>query len=328
VSPNPNAQALAEAEKYKHWTSKADLTVNDILLEGGFLNAEQTKQLFFLLIKESRFLPMIDTISFDPNEWELSKLGFEGRVVRAATEDVALPEADRSRPDLGQSVITVNEFIAETRIPYSALEDHVTNGSLINHIKTEFSKAISRDSEAIAINGDTSNTGTTPFDGALKKSDGFHKRVVSSVYAAGGVRFTKAQTKVMAQIMADEHYRDGSDMVFFTNKNAAIDYGQHHAARVNEDPSKKLVRIAWDGVDIVKIPEWPSGLGVGLDETTVILCDPKNATMGFQRKVTMETDKDISARKWIVVVTYKSGQNWKHEPATVKATGIIASPGL
>lgn len=326
MSPNPNAAVLDAYGKF--WTSKADLAVADILAEGGYLNAEQTTELFFLLIKESKFLQMIESVSFDPDTWELSKLGFEGRVVRAAAEDTALGVADRSRPTLGKSIVSVNEFIAETRIPYGALENHVTNGTLIDHIKSEFSKAISRDQEAIAIRGDTANTGTDPFDGALRLSDGLHKRVVTNVYAAGGVRFSKAQTKVMAQLMRDEHYRDGEGMMFFTVKNAAIDYGQHHAARVNEDPSQKLIRLSWDGVQIVKIPEWPTNLGAGNDETTVVLCDPKNAVVGFQRQITMETDKDISARKWIVVVTYKSGQNWKHEPATVKATGILSSPGL
>lgn len=325
MSPNPNAALLAEA---KQWCEKADLTVNDILTDGGYLNPEQATELFLLLIKQSKLLQMIRAESFDADTWELSKLGFDGRVVRAASEDMALPYGDRAKPTLGKSVVNTHQFVAEVRIPYSALKQHVTGDSLITYIRGEFAKAVARDQDAIIIRGDTANTGTTPFDGALRLNDGLHKRVVSNVYAAGGVRFSKAVTKVMAQLMPEEYYGDGEGMVFLTTKNAAIDFGQHHAARVMEDPSQKLIRLSWDGVDIVKIPEWPTGLGVGLDETTVVLCNPENAVAGFQQDITWETDKDISAGKWIVVMRYRAGQNWIHEPATVKATGILFTPGL
>ena len=50
-------------------------------------------------------------------------------------------------------------------------------------------------------------------------------------------------------------------------------------------------------------------------------------TVGIQRDVRIETDRDISAREWIIVATVRFDAKFTHEPAVVKATEVLASAG-
>ena len=51
--------------------------------------------------------------------------------------------------------------------------------------------------------------------------------------------------------------------------------------------------------------------------------NPKNLVMGFQRRVTTESEFRISEQVWAVVVTVRVAINYEHEPMVVKATGVL-----
>jgi hypothetical protein len=56
----------------------------------------------------------------------------------------------------------------------------------------------------------------------------------------------------------------------------------------------------------------------------MLLLDPANMLFGVWRNIRVETDKDISAGVWIMVVTARVDFKFAHEPAVVKTTGIQA----
>lgn len=313
----------------KTWIEKADLVVQDFITEGGYLNDEQTADLFEIQIKESVLMALATVMPMKASRREISKLGFTGRVLRGATENQALTQADRSRPLAGKTILDVEEFIAEVRVPYGALEDHVTQGTLMSHIRTLLGKAIARDIEFVMINGDTANTGVTQEDLLLQKLDGLIKQATSNTVAAGGVRLNKSPLKQMRQTMPGEFKRSAGQMAFITSDNAAIDYGDSLASRATPLGDANVTRttnLEYGGSPVIPIPEFPEDLGGGTDETVVLLADPKNMHVGIQRDILVETDKDISSRQWIVVTTVKWDTKWAHEPAVVKATGVLADP--
>lgn len=314
----------------KYWVEKADLKVQDIITEGGYLNAEQTQELFELEIKESVLLQLGTFKPMSSSEFEIPKMGFTGRVLRAAQEGVGLSESERVRPALGQTKLSVKEFIAEARIPYSALEDHVIDGTLLDEVRRLLSKAIARDIEWIGINGDTAGPQTTPDEIALAQIDGFIKQAVTNVVNAGGVRLAKSVLKQMAQTMPSEYFRQRRDLMYASSKNAVIDYGDSLASRATALGDNTLMTrsdLEYSGMAVMDIPEFPENLGGGNDETVVLLTTPPNMWVGQQRQVLMETDKDISARDWIVVATIKFDVKYAHEPAVTKATGVLADAG-
>jgi len=308
----------------QYWVQKADLVVQDFISNGGYLNAEQASELFEIQINESVLLGLITFKPMKAATMEISKLGFTGRVLRGAVENQGLTLAERSAPTAGKTTLSVVELIAEADVPYGALEDHVTQGTLMTHLKNLLGKAFARDLEYLAIQGDTGSA-----DLLLKKLNGFIAQCTSNTFAAGGVRLTKSTLKQMSQTMPSQYYKN-SAMAYFTSKNAVIDYEDSLSSRATPLGDQALVSAGaqpYGGKPVVPVPEFPENLGLTTDQTIVLMCDPKNMHVGMQREVTLETAADISARKWKVVMTAKADFKFAHEPAVVLATGITADAG-
>jgi hypothetical protein len=309
----------------KYWVQKADLVVSDFVSSGGYLNAEQTQALFEIPIKESVVLQLATFKAMKSNSLEISKLGFTGRVLRGAVENQALTVGERSAPGAGKTTLTATEFIAEVRVPYGALEDHVTQGTLMTHIRNLLGKAIARDIEFVALQGDTTVTVTDVETRLQSKKDGFIKQATTNTVAAGSVRLDKSVLKEMRQTLGDQFKRRARQMAYLTSDNASIDYGDSLASRMTSLGDAKmmdLTSLEYAGSPVIGVPEFPNALGTGTDETVVLFCDPKNMHVGMQRDVSIETDKDISARQYIVVATLRFDVKWAHEPAVVKATAV------
>lgn len=316
----------------KTWIEKADQTVQDFIDDGGFLNDEQTAEIFEIAIKESVAMQLVTTKPMTASKFEITKMQFAGRVLRGATENQALAKGDRSKVDNAKTVLDVKEFIAEVRIPYGALEDHVSQNRLMEVTRNLLGKALARDIEFVAFNGDTSNTGTTVDDRLVSIIDGFIVQATSNVVVAGGARATKSIFKQMRQTLPGEFKRGPAQMVFFTSDNAAIDYGDSLASRATDLGDQtvlggRFTQYRHHGSPLIPVPEIPEDLGVGGNETVAIHCDPKNMHIGLQRDLLIETDKDISSRQYIIVATVKMDAKYAHEPQTVIATGIRADPG-
>jgi len=312
-------------EPNQTYIAKADLQVANLVNEGGYVNAEQSKQFFELAIQESVLMGLVDVKPMNTPSYELSKMGFTGRVLRGATEGQALSEADRVRPNLAKTTLNTVEFIAEARIPYAAVEDNVSGGSFIPYMTELLGKAIARDIEDVVINGDTLSADTL-----LSKLDGVLKQAVSIVVNVGGVRLSKSVLKQMIQSMPSAYYRGAKNLGFFTSKNAVIDYVDGLSNRQTPFGDQALTKVApadYIGLGIVPIPLFPENLGAGTNMTAVLLTDPKNIVIGMQRQIKLETAKDISAREYIIVATLRFDVKFRHEPAVVKATNVLATAG-
>lgn len=317
---------MSDIHDNMHFTTKADLEVATLVSGGGYLVTEQSQKFMELLILASKFLQLITTKPMSGPSFEISKMGFTGTVLRGANENRALSVADRSRPEFQKVVLQTQEFIAEARIPYGVLEDNIEHGTFINSMQAMLSKAVSRDLEKMTIQGDTTSS-----DPLLAKMDGFLKQAATIVYNAGGVRLGKGILKVLMQLMPKQYF-DPTAMGFFTGSNAAIDFADSVANRptaLGDSAFQKASIGSYMNVGVVSVPLFPQEIVVSAQNTTnVILCDPKNATIGIQREIRIETAKDISAREYIIVATLRADAKWAHEPAVAKATNVLASAGL
>lgn len=304
------------------WIEKADMAIAD-LSSGGLLVAEQVKQFYEILIEESKLLPLVTTVTMASHTWELSKMGFTGEVLRRANENSALPLADRVKPELGKVQLVAKEFIAEARIPYTVVEDNIQNGTFVQTAMQFLGKALARDIEKLIIQGDTTSASLL-----LSSLDGILKKATSFVVNAGGVRLSKSTLKTMVQTMPSQFMQ--GKLAFLTSKNACIDYVDSLSNRqtpVGDDALTKAGVAEYQGYPVVPIPLFPENIGSGNTKTNVLLLDPKNINVGFHREVRIETDRDISARQFIIVATVRLDVNYSHEPAVVKATEILATAG-
>jgi len=308
---------------YMTFIEKADLSIHNLTNEGGLLVPEQAREFIEIAIVESVLLSMITVKSMSGPTFELSKMGFTGRVLRGATESQALGVADRSKPELGKVLLQTVEFIAEARIPYGAVEDNVAQGTFVDYATKLLAQAVARDMEDVAVNGDLTSS-----DVLYKKMDGFLKQITTRVINAGGVKLTKSVFDTIVKTMPSQFFRGAKNMAIFTSKNAAIDYGSSVANRQTPLGDNALVKMSsgeYMGIPVVAVPLFPEQLGVNLNATNVVMGDPKNMVVGIQREIRIETDKDISAREYIIVATLRFDAKWAHEPAVVKATGVLAA---
>ncbi|NUP12893.1 MAG: phage major capsid protein [Polyangiaceae bacterium] len=306
---------------------KADGAVADMVSGGGYLVPEQQKQFFEILIKESKLMQMALTKSMKGDRLEIDKTAFLGQVLVPANEGSAIAEDDRSKPDFQKITLQTKEFIGETRYTYTQLEDNIEGEDFGNRVRSMLGKAVARDVEDLIINGDTSLPPTTKRNRLLRQMDGVLKRAVTRVVAAGGVRLHKGVFETMYRAMPAEFIREG--MAFITSKNAAFDYASTVANRQTALGDKTLIEkyqaTDFMGYGVVPIPLFPENLGGGTNETNVLMAELKNIVIGIQRNIRIETDRDIRAREWLVVITIRLDMNYQHEPAVVKATGVLAA---
>ena len=162
----------------------------------------------------------------------------------------------------------------------------------------------------------------------LAKFDGILKQASVNTVAVGSNPLTKTVFRDMLKAMPTEFLRNKKKMRFLTSVDAEIDYRDTTNSREAALGDRYLAEdgpVAYSGIPIMDVPVFPEGLGVGANETNVLLTDPKNINVGIWRKVTMETDKDISAGVLIIVATLRFDVRFAEKRATVRADGITVS---
>jgi hypothetical protein len=301
---------------------KADLSLGDLTTDGGLLERAQANRFIKLLIKKSVLLPLVNTIPMNSPKRLLETIRFAGRVLKPASPGVALPLGDRVKPDLTKPELDAKEYKAEVRLNDSVLEDNIERGTLRNTVMQALGDAVSRDVEHVVWNGDTASA-----DPLLATQDGVRKLITSNLHPHGGGVTNATLWNAMLKSMPSE-FLLRNRLWFLTSINSEIDWRNSVAARQTRAGDASLTNDRVEnhqGVKILSIPEAPENLGGGSDETEVVLTDPQNIAVGFQRQIRMETARDISAGELIVVVTLRMAVQLVHEPATVKATGVVVA---
>lgn len=309
--------------KNQDLVNKADLALADLSANGGLLNPEQTDSFIQVLMDSPTLINAARVVTMNGPQKKINKIGFGQRILRAATSATALADADRSKPDLGNVMLNSKEVIAEIHIPYDVFEDNIEGGNinaamgssaggLQDTIMTLVGKRVALDLEEGAILGDT----TSP-DAYLALWDGFLKRATAHVVNAGGATISKDLFKAAVKAMPDKYLRVRSDNVFFVSTDNETEYRDTVANRVTGLGDSALVSansLSVFGSGVEAAPLMPNTKGV--------YTNPKNLIFGIQRKVNIEYDKDIRARKFIIVVTARVDFQIEETDAIVQITGI------
>lgn len=301
---------------------KADLALSD-LLNGGELVPAQAKKFVRLLIKESAILSMATVKPMASKKQLVEKIRFGTRILRAGTSATALPEADRSKPDLSKVELDAKLFKAEVHLDNETLEDNIEQGSLRQTVMELMGEAISRDMDEVVVNGDTSSA-----DNFLAQFDGMLAQATSNVVGGGGNPMDSDDLKAAIKAMPTEFIRNKRRLRFLTGIDAETDYRDTLSNRDTVAGDKFLQEdapIMYSGIPIMDIPLFPEDLGGGNNETNIIMSDPKNFMIGIWRRITMETDKDISAGILKIVASLRFDFKYVEESAVVKVTAVTVS---
>lgn len=306
----------------KQLLAKAQMSLGDLIADGGYLKPAQAKKFIISMIDESALLPLTSVFGMKAPQMQMDKIVFGSRILHTATGGEALPEGKRSKPATANVQMDAKEFKAEVRLPYDVLEDNIEGDGLKRTTMSMMKERIGLDMEEIVLNGDT-----TSVDPDLAALDGIRKQAVSNIVDAGGVSLSKDVLLSIQKTMPTKYLRNPKKTTFLTSINSERDYRNSLAERATSGGDKWLVEdvpVMYGGSPIKSIPVMPETLGIGNDETETLYLDPKNVKVGIWRQVRFETDQDISAGVFIVVARVRFDVKFAEEEAVVKAHSIAA----
>jgi len=299
---------------------KADLALADLTVGGGLLKPAQAQKFMRLLIKDSPLMQVATVVPMASPKQQISKIKFGSRVLRPGQEATPLGAGDRAKPDLSQVELDAKLFKAEVRLSDEVLEDSIERGELRQTIMEMMAEAISRDMEDVLINGDTLSA--DPF---LAVMDGVLKQATSNVVDAGGNPISKNLLRDVLKTVPSEHLRDKKAMRFLTSVDADLDYRNSLAERATAVGDRLLegdTPVLYSGVPLQPIPLFPETLGATGDQTSLLLCNPKNIHVGIWRNIRIESARDISEGTLKIVATLRFDVKFAEEPGVAKAINV------
>lgn len=300
--------------------AKADMEVADLIADGGYLGDEQAEQFVVDMIKESVLMRLVNVQGLRSHTKLIDKVGINGRVLRPGTSGHALPAADRVKPTTAQVTLTTQLMKAEIRLNDEVLEDNIENGNFKTTVMNMMAEHAALDMDDLLANGDTTST-----DPLLALFNGMIASATTHIVNAGGVPIAKSMLKDAIKAMPSQYNRNKAAQRFLTSEDAQIDYHDYLADRATPLGDAKVESDTPDRYGnraLLGIPVFPDDLGVGHDQTVILLGDPKNAIWGLWRRIRVETDRDITTGEWIMVTSLRAGFQYKEEDAMVKVIGV------
>lgn len=297
--------------------AKADLALADLTTDGGLLVDEQANRFIRLLIKKSRLMSQVATVTMRSPKRLLETLRFSGRVLKPGATATALPVGDRTKPDLTKRELDAKLLKAEVRLNNEVLEDNIERQALRNTIMQSMADAVARDLDFALWNGDTASA-----DPLLKVQDGVRKLVTQTFDHTLNVTNVDLWNGMLRKLPSE--FLDRSRLWNLTSVRSEIDWRaslQPRATQLGDQQVAGDVATKFQGIPILAIPEADEAVG-GADRTEAVLTDPKNIVVGFVRRMRVETDRDVSAGELIVVVSMRVAFQLVHPPAAVKGINI------
>jgi hypothetical protein len=300
--------------------NKADMQLSG--LTGGFgeLLDEQRKKFFKVAIKKTMMARRVRVVMMKNPGGQIPKLTWTGHVLYPASAGVPQPSAYRSAPTYSGVTLESKLMRAELHMDREVLEDNIERQALKGTATSFMGEKVASDIEQILLNGDT--TSSTP---TLTITNGIIKQAATNTASGSPSSLSRTLLRSLMEAMPEE-YDDQPGMAFFTNRKARWDFRDTVANR-----GTALGDMVWQGGKpqvgyddhvLYRVPLFPNNLGTGSNETVVMQMAPRNALLAFQRKVTMDTDFDVRAQKFIFVISLRLDVKFEHEPAVAKLTKV------
>jgi hypothetical protein len=310
---------------------KADMTIGD-LASGGLLEDEQAAAFIRKLHEFPTMLNMTRQVTMSSPQRQINKIGFGSRIMRAGVSATPLGVSDRSKPTTEQVLLVSKESIAEVRLPYDVIEDQIeqghnlgvnqgmnsgdpVTGSFADTIITLMAQRAALDLEELMILGDTGSGDTY-----LAQLDGLLVQATSNVLDAAGAPVNRTLFKNAMQTMPSQYLRDRVSQRHFLSVNNETEYRDQVANRetaLGDAQANGDTRVRPFGVTVEPVALMPGDQG--------LMTLPANIIWGIQRQISIEVDKDIQSRVFIIVLTIRNDFKFEEEEAVVKFNNISGS---
>ncbi len=299
---------------------KAEFALSHLVTNGGLLLPAQAQKFMRLSIEEAVLLGQVTYRPMTRAREEIDQIKFGSRVLRAAQELTALPEADQVVPDISNVELDAQEFIGEVTISDRVFEENIEQGDFRQTIMQLLSPAVGRDLEEVVINGDKNSA--DPF---LAQFDGILIQAQSNIVDWGSAPIDEDLFHDMLRALPPRYRKNRNQLRFYTASDAEVSLRQLRKNRESPVGDKFLetdAPIVAAGIPVQGVPLFPENLGVGSNETVVILTHPKNIHVGVRRQIRIEWERSIRRRALSVVVTLEADTKFAEEEGVVKAIGV------
>lgn len=301
---------------------KADLALDEIRDGGGLLEPAKAKQFIKEMIQSSDLMKKVTVTPMDAPKQRIPRIGLNKRIMRRGTSATALNnEADRTNPDFGFVELDAQLLKGEIRIPDEIVEDNIQRGTFPALVTSMARERVSADLEELVINGDVDSA-----DDYLATLDGILKQATLHVVDFGGDRVNRQNLTLMHRAIPKPYRRLKSKMEFLTSDNAEEDFRLLFEDRETDAADKQqsdAVSIKHHGTVITPVGLWPEDLGVGEDETKVLLTVPKNIVVGFWRNIRFEVDRNVRAGYISIVITCRMDVKFSDPNAVVVGDNVL-----
>jgi hypothetical protein len=307
---------------------KADWAIGDLTANSGLLNPEQANAFIRKLLIQPTLLAQARRVVMNAPTRKINKIQFASRILKAGytaglsrtLDDTA--NRERSKPTTEQIELNTKEVIAEIRLPYEVIEDNLergnigmsrdgngsSSGGIVSTIMDLIAERAALDLEELAILGDTGSA-----DPYLALTDGYLARFTSNVVDAGGANISRTIMKNGSKTMPTQYRRQRSQMRHYLSTEQEIEYRDTLANRETSfgDGQHQSTSTVWAaGTPVEGVGLMPGAQG--------IMTHPLNLIFGVQRQIHIESDKDIQAREYIIVLTARVDLQVEEELAGVK----------
>lgn len=311
---------------------KADMVISDLTSNGGYLNPEQSNAFIRKLLVAPTLLAQVRRVQMSAPVRKINKISFANRILNAGTGGTgpittALAASQRAKATTEQIQLATHEVIAEIRLPYDVIEDNIEGGNVgtfneggnppmaggfRDTIVTLIAERVAIDLEELAIQGDTSSS-----DPYLALTNGYLKLIQSNIVDAGGQQISRTLLKNAMKTLPSQYRRNRAALNHFVSTEQEIEYRDTLANRETSmgDGSYQSTAVAYAaGSPVTGVPLMPGSSG--------ILTNPANLIFGVQRDIMMETDKIITDRVYVIVVTARVAIQIEEELAAVELINL------
>lgn len=309
----------------KEFIQRSDLVLSDLSTNGGLLDPEQNNQFIRNLVDQDTILRQARVIPMTSPEMNINKIGFGERIMRPASQDRAastpmydgrrLTAAHRSAPTTSQVNLQTQEVITEVRLGYEMLEDTIERGALNNTILALISAKQSEELEDLFLNGDEGATaGVDPW---LDMMDGIRARADAHIYDALNAPISAAIFNETLKTLPTKYRANRPRMRFISSMDTESDYRLNVSSR-----GTGLGDAILTGSQALPVLGVPLVGAAFMPNSELLFTNPANMIFGIQRNIRLETDRDISAREIIIVVTMRIAIQVEERDAFVKVINI------
>lgn len=307
---------------------RADMVMADLSAGGGILQPIQSKQFIDMVLDEPTMLPQCRVVRMAGPEVWISRIGIGQRILRAANNAAGLgaedsgangryvAKADRSKATSTKIILRDSEVIAEVRLTYEQLEDNIEGQSLETHIMRLIAQQAALDLEEWALWADTGSG-----DAFMALQDGWMKRCTAHIAdnLGSGVSPDLFVNALLA--LPQKYLKYLPQMRGFISLANTLRYRQKVSQRqtgYGDAAMQDAIPLTAQGLKLEGAPMMAADT-IG---ASGLVTFPKNLIFGIRRDISVETDKDIRSREYIIVLTMRAGTQVDDTDATVKLINI------